>query len=104
MSDLEQAIQAMQHGLLNVSSSKERPARKKELAQRMAYYKVPGISLAFVDQEALAWAGGYGLLEAGSEKPLTETTIFQAASISKSVTGMVYFTPISCFPLPWGGG
>ena len=55
----------------------------------MKYHKVPGFSVAFIDQEELAWTKGYGVLEAGSETPVTNETIFQAASISKPVTGMV---------------
>ncbi len=89
MTDLERQIQAIEHGLLNASRSTEHPTKKMELIQRMAYYKVPGISLALIDQEHLAWAKGYGLMEAGSDRPITSETIFQAASISKPVIGMV---------------
>jgi CubicO group peptidase (beta-lactamase class C family) len=89
MPELESAIQAIEHGLLKVRRNSERPAKKKELSQRMNYYKVPGFSAAFVYQEELAWNKGFGLLEAGGEEPVTKETIFQAASISKPVTGMV---------------
>jgi CubicO group peptidase (beta-lactamase class C family) len=89
MTDLERAIQAIEHGLLKVKRSGERPAKKMELIRRMTYYKVPGFSIAFVDQEELAWAKGFGVVEAGGEKPVTHSTIFQAASISKLVTAMV---------------
>ena len=89
MTDLEQAIQAIEHGLLKVTRSDKPPAKKMELSRRMTHYKVPGFSVAFVDQEELAWAKGYGVMEAGGEKPVTSETIFQAASISKPVTVMV---------------
>jgi len=89
LTELERAIQAIEHGLLPVTRSEERPARKRELSQRMKHYKVPGFSTAFIYQEGLAWAKGYGVMEAGGEKPVTTDTIFQAASISKPVTGMV---------------
>jgi CubicO group peptidase (beta-lactamase class C family) len=55
----------------------------------MNHNKVPGFSAAFIYQEELAWAKGFGVVEAGSENPVTTETIFQAASISKPVTGMV---------------
>jgi CubicO group peptidase (beta-lactamase class C family) len=60
-----------------------------KLLDRLVHYKVPGISVAFVYQEELAWAKGFGVVEAGGEKPVTGETIFQAASISKPVTVMV---------------
>jgi CubicO group peptidase (beta-lactamase class C family) len=89
MTELEQAIQAIEHGLLRVTRSSERPVKKMELIRRMKHYKVPGFSAAFVYQEELAWAKGFGVVEAGSEKPVTNETIFQAASISKPFTAMV---------------
>ena len=55
----------------------------------MASHKVPGFSIALIDQGELAWAKGYGVLEAGGEEPVTNDTLFQAASISKLVTAMV---------------
>lgn len=89
MTELEQAIQAIEHGLLKVTRRNERPAKRMELIQRMKHYKVPGFSAAFVYQEELAWAKGFGVVEAGSEKTVTNETIFQAASISKPFTAMV---------------
>ena len=89
MTELEQAIHAVEHGLLMATRNSERPAKEKELIRRMKYYKVPGFSAALVYQEELAWARGFGLMEAGGEKPVTTETIFQAASISKPVTAMV---------------
>jgi hypothetical protein len=68
MTDLERAIQAIECGLLNPTTIKERPISKMELRERMAYFKVPGFSIALIDQEELAWAKGYGLLEADGEK------------------------------------
>ncbi|HSQ16843.1 MAG TPA: serine hydrolase domain-containing protein, partial [Anaerolineales bacterium] len=89
MTELEQAIQAIEHGLLEVTRGGERPAKKMELSQRMKHYKVPGLSAAFVHQEELAWAKGFGVMEAGGEEPVIPETIFQAASISKPFTGLV---------------
>jgi CubicO group peptidase (beta-lactamase class C family) len=51
----------------------------------MQLYKVPGISVAVVDNFKIAWAKGYGVAEAGSSTPVTAHTLFQAASISKPV-------------------
>ena len=89
MNDIEQAIQAVEHGLLTAADKKGASVRKKELSKRMTHYKVPGISMALIEGESLAWAKGYGWMEVGSKKRVNVDTIFQAASISKPVTGMV---------------
>jgi len=61
------------------------------LAERMAHYKVPGVSIAVVDSGRIVWARGFGLKESGTADSVTAETIFQAASISKPVaaTGML---------------
>jgi CubicO group peptidase (beta-lactamase class C family) len=61
------------------------------LAERMAHYNVPGVSIAVVDSGRLVWARGFGVKEAGTTDSVTRTTLFQAASISKPVaaTGML---------------
>jgi CubicO group peptidase (beta-lactamase class C family) len=89
MTELERAIQAVEHGLLPVTSNEQDPADKVDMSQRMINYRVPGVSVAFVYQEELAWTQGYGVAEAGDGRPVTHETIFQAASISKPVAAMV---------------
>jgi hypothetical protein len=49
---------------------------------------VPGVSLAVINDRTIHFARGYGLAEAGSNRPVRVDTPFQAASISKSVTAM----------------
>ena len=89
MADLTRALEAIEHGLLKPKGKKDHYGRPMELDKRMAYYHVPGISIALVNKGELAWAKGYGLMEAGTQKKVTADTIFQAASISKPVTAMV---------------
>lgn len=55
------------------------------LEERMAHHKVPGISVALIENGRIAWARGVGVLEAGKPDPVTPATLFQAASISKPV-------------------
>ncbi len=89
MTTLEKAVQAIEGGLLTANYIKSLPQERLSLRQRMTTYKVPGFSIAFIDQNEVAWTKGYGVLEVGSDKPVTNETIFQAASISKPVTAMV---------------
>lgn len=61
------------------------------LAERMAKYKVPGVSIAVVNGGQLAWARAVGVKEVGTQDSVTPATLFQAASISKPVaaTGLL---------------
>jgi len=64
------------------------PAREgapQTLAHRMAHYATPGASVAVVDDFEVAWARGFGVRTMGTADPVTVTTPFQSASISKPV-------------------
>ncbi len=80
-------IQRIENGLLPGVIIKGQAAPMK-LADRMAHYKVPGVSVAIINNGKLEWANGYGVIEAGGTKPVTTETRFQAASISKPVAAM----------------
>jgi CubicO group peptidase (beta-lactamase class C family) len=56
------------------------------LADRMAFYHVPGVSIAVINNGALEWARGYGVAAARETRPVTTDTLFQAASITKPLT------------------
>jgi len=58
------------------------------LEDRMKYYNVPEMSIAFFDNGQIAWAHGYGMADKAANKPVTPETLFQAASVSKSVTAL----------------
>lgn len=55
------------------------------LAERMAEYKAPAVSIAIVDGGRVVWAQGFGVTEAGGRNPVTATTLFQAGSNSKPI-------------------
>lgn len=58
------------------------------IEERMRHYDVPGVSIAVVDEGRIAWARGYGVTDAATERPVTPATRFQAASISKPVAAL----------------
>ncbi len=62
-----------------------RPAVHKELSAEMQRLHVPAISIAVVHKGKIEWVKGYGATRKGGS-PVTPDTLFQAASISKSVT------------------
>ncbi len=63
-----------------------RPAAKAGLLERMAVYKIPGVSIAVIDDYKISWVKGYGFLETGGATAVMPETMFQAASISKPVS------------------
>jgi CubicO group peptidase (beta-lactamase class C family) len=82
---IEQRIERVVNGLLpsGVFRNQSRYGPKANLKDRMAYYNTPGVSIAVVNNGKIEWAKGFGVCEQGKSRPVTETTLFQAASISK---------------------
>lgn len=58
------------------------------LQARMRHHHVPGVSIAVIENYQLAWARGYGVMQAGAAQAVTTSTLFQAASISKPVAAL----------------
>ncbi|MDH3224939.1 MAG: beta-lactamase family protein, partial [Gemmatimonadota bacterium] len=58
------------------------------LEERMGHYEVPGVSVAVIDGGRIVLAKGYGLADTEAGTPVTASTLFQAASISKPVAAM----------------
>lgn len=61
----------------------------KSLVQRMAHYGVPGLSVAVIHDGKLAWTQTWGVRDLDTCERVTDTTLFQAASISKAVSAVV---------------
>jgi CubicO group peptidase (beta-lactamase class C family) len=57
---------------------------ERTLTARMAELKVPGVSVAFIENGNVKWTRAYGVAAAGGTQPITPTTLFQAASMSKA--------------------
>ncbi len=84
--DVDVKVNRIVNRLLPAAIIKGQPLPLMTLAERMKYYNVPEVSIAFFDNGRVVWARGYGLADKGANKPVTPDTLFQAASISKSVT------------------
>ena len=65
-----------------------RPVEEYSIRERMAYWGVPGVSVAVIDRGEVAWAKAWGVKDVETDDPVTPTTLFQAASISKPVAIM----------------
>ena len=64
------------------------PTPRTSLADRMAALGVPGVSVAVLRDGEIAWARGYGFADLAAGRPVTPSTLFQAASISKPVAAL----------------
>lgn len=51
-----------------------------------SYARIPGVSIAIVENGELAWAGAYSYADLSAERPMTTDAACRAESISKSVT------------------
>lgn len=58
------------------------------LAERMKKYNINGVSIAVIHNYKIEWTRGYGYADVSENRLVTENTLFQAASISKSLNGV----------------
>ena len=58
------------------------------ILDRMAHYKIKGLSMAVVQNYKLLWAKGYGWANEKEKRPVTTTTLFKPGSISKSLNAV----------------
>lgn len=56
------------------------------IEKAMKIHEVPGVSVAVVKNGEVAWAKGYGMADPKQKLPVTNETVFEAASVSKTVT------------------
>ena len=54
----------------------------------MEFYKVPGVSIAVVDNGKIKWAKGYGYANTETGTKVNANTLFQAGSISKPLSAL----------------
>ena len=79
-------ISRIEDGLLPAAIIQGQSLPRMRLTDRMKHYEVPGVSIGVFDNGQILWARGYGLADISANKPVRPETLFQAASISKSVT------------------
>jgi len=94
--EVDRRIHAVENGLVPFTTPRcvfeadsTGSANSQTLRDRMKHYKVPGVSIAAIEDGKPAWAKGYGVLSVGGDTPVTTGTCFQAASTSKLVTAAI---------------
>ncbi|RFM31630.1 serine hydrolase [Chitinophaga silvisoli] len=83
--DKEKILQVEKNLVGTIQLSGETPWT---ITERMTHYKIPGLSIAVIQHYKIAWAKGYGWANDSLKIPVTTNTLFQAASISKSLNGV----------------
>ncbi len=88
--DLGARIKRVQSGLIRDPGYviKGQPPDTATIWERMKQYRVPGVSIAVINDYEVEWEEGYGVKESGGTEPVTPDTLFQAASISKPVAAV----------------
>lgn len=73
--------------VVNAQRAQSVPERfKQAIPQLMERDRIPGLSIAWVSKGGVTWAANYGVAHAGPNNPVTDSTLFEAASLSKVVT------------------
>lgn len=67
----------------------------------LEHSRVPGISVAVVLGDETVFAEGYGTKIAGEDDPVDPATVFQIASVSKSLTGTIIAKAVSDGVVKW---
>lgn len=61
---------------------------KYNIVDRMKFYKIPSVSLAIINNGKIEWTKTYGYADIEMKRLANSKTLYQVASISKSVTGV----------------
>ncbi len=56
------------------------------IAHAMEQYKIPGVSIALVDDQRVVWSQGFGFADVAAQRPATADTLYRVGSISKLFT------------------
>lgn len=61
---------------------------REQIAAVLEREQVPGVGIALVDRERVIWAGGVGVADLDTRRPVDADTQFRAASITKSFVAL----------------
>lgn len=88
LTGLEKEIDTLENGLMGPLQIEGVAPETFNIEDRMAHYKVPGVSIAVQKDGKLHWAKGYGTANAESGSQVDTETLFQAGSISKPLAAL----------------
>ena len=85
-SDVEEKIRLVENNLAGWVQTGNND--RWNLEERMKKYNINGVSIAVIHNYKIEWARGYGYADVSENRSVTENTLFQAASISKSLNAV----------------
>lgn len=86
--DVAERVQRIENNVLLTDTFRNLITKRPTLIERMNVLKVPGVSVAVINDYQVEWARGYGVLEMGKPETVNTNTLFQCASISKPVAAV----------------
>jgi len=87
-SEIQSEINAIENGLIKNIQIKGDSIPEFNILDRMEFYKVPGVSIAVVENGKIKWAKGYGYANTETGTKVDINTLFQAGSISKPLAAL----------------
>jgi len=81
-------INTIENTLIKNIQIKGNSIQRFNILERMEYYKVPGVSIAIVENGKIKWAKGYGYANTKTGTKVDANTLFQAGSISKPLAAL----------------
>lgn len=78
-------IKSFEDNLLSWDKSK---TKKWKLKERMAFYNMNAVSIAVIKDYKVEWSKAYGFADVAENRKATPQTLFQAASISKTINSL----------------
>jgi len=92
---IAERIRHIETGLLSPVYVEGRQYSPTTIPQEMKANSIPAVSIAVVHEGRIEWSKAYGLADVESGRAATETTLFQAASISKAVASTAALTLVA---------
>ncbi len=86
--DPSEEINTIENGLLKSLQVKGESPINLNILDRMAHHKVPGVSIAIVENGVIKWAKAYGIANTNTGQEVDINTLFQAGSISKPLAAL----------------
>lgn len=83
---IQKEISAIENGLTPSIILESEKEKVYSIEERMKFYNVPGVSVAVFKDGKILWSKTYGFADTQNKVEVSNNTMFQAASISKSVT------------------
>lgn len=85
---IQSEINIIENGLIKKIQIKGDSIQGFNILDRMEFYKVPGVSIAVVENGKIKWAKGYGYANTETGTKVDANTLFQAGSISKPLAAL----------------